>query len=159
LVAIALAVCVACGQILTIEFTDEPAVFHFEGSDVSVGVHLRPSADLGRSRFERHLEVLVGTETILSEQLAYRWARAVRMNLYLDAADPGTLIIQEREYTVSPTVFRVIAETRRFESLRNGVPEGMELRFVGAFDADSTSRWRFIPAAERGELPLPEPER
>jgi hypothetical protein len=29
----------------------------------------------------------------------------------------------------------------------------------GAFDADASSSWRFVPASERSELALPEPER
>ena len=141
----------------TIRFTDAPAVLQLPGEPSKVEVLLTPDPEYGQGRFGRTLRVVDGGRVMLQEALQQRWARAVRMNVYADESVAGRFIISECEW--SDTVYALDRKPFRFEGLRSGLPAGARLRFVGAFDEDARSRWRFIPSSERGELPLPAPER
>ncbi len=119
-----------------------------------VKVRLTPSTDYGHGRFDRIAVITHGGRRVSSQQMASRWARAVRMNLY--AAGHGTLIIRECEYGV--LTYRVDLPQGTV-AVVDSPSAGHPQEFLGAFDADETSKWRFISASERAELPLPEPER
>ena len=149
----ALAVATACiGPTRQIRIVDAPAKYCSGSRCVSVS--LTPDGEYGHGRFRRQLEVWADGRRLHAEEMAARWARAVRMNLY--AAD-GKIVLRECEYSVLTYV--VDLDKATVEVGEHGTPTGPGLRFLGSFDEDTGSRWRFLPASERGELPLPEPER
>ncbi len=141
--------------VLEVRDLSAPAVYCAEDGARCLKVSLAPDENHGHSRLHRRLVITHEGKRVFSEQLASRWARAVRMNLY--AAGRDRLIVRECEYSV--LTYEVDLALGRLDVLRDGVPPGVSLTFVGAFDADSSSKWRFIPASERAELRLPEPER
>ncbi len=141
--------------VLEVRDLSAPAVYCVDDGARCLEVSLAPDEQHGHSRLSRQLVITQDGKRAFSEQLASRWARAVRMNLYLAGQD--RLIVRECEYSV--VTYEIDLASGQLNVLRHGVPPDVNLTFVGAFDADSSSKWRFISVSERPELRLPEPER
>jgi len=153
-VAIALSSATCMPPVRTVDDVADPAVLCDAEGDRCLSVQLTPDPQYGHGRFGRTVSVMDGEQRLLSLELAPRWARAIRMNIY--ERTPGSFLIRECEYSV--LTYEADLLEPRFDPVETSGPP-THLAFVGAFDEDAAGRWRFIPVGERGELPLPEPER
>ena len=148
------------GQWYEIEDVEAPAVLCMSGHEYCVGVQLKPQRYYEypdyedekefRGQFDLFAQLRSGGRMFKRFPLPPRWAGAVRMNLYLGG--PDTVVI--RECAGGAVTYVANLEQGVFRLVDTPESTG-QLRFLGAFDADSKSRWRFIPAAERAELRLP----
>ena len=106
--------------------------------------------------YERRLDLVAEGRTVLSRELVPHHQDWLRMNVY-EAEPQGTLMIREGQYGES--LWEIDLGQGTVTLLTTGAPTETTLHFLGAFDVDSRNEWRFIPARERGELPLPDWER
>ena len=134
---------------LEVRHVDAPAAYCRADRPHCLVVRLIPDDEFGHTRFSREILMVAGGRSVRSGiPPAHAWAYEVRINLY--RSDSGTLILDQARRGVEVDL------PRGTVSWLQDLPARRE--FLGAFDADPDSRWRFIPASERTELPLPVPD-
>lgn len=101
------------------------------------------------AEYDRYLVLIVGGVSVTRTQISTDTGGKSRANVFFRKAD-STLVLQDwmSSYEIN-VAQRNISEV----SYKCGEPEGSV--FVGAFDVDETKEWRFIPAAERKQMPIP----
>jgi hypothetical protein len=101
------------------------------------------------AEYDRYLVLIVDGVPVTRTQISTDTGGRSRANVFFRKAD-STLVLQDRmgRYEINGAR-RYISEV----SSECTQPEGSV--FVGAFDVDETKGWRFIPVAERKQMPLP----
>ncbi|HEY0082705.1 MAG TPA: hypothetical protein VGB61_07940 [Pyrinomonadaceae bacterium] len=101
------------------------------------------------AEYDRYLVLIVGGVPVTRTQISTDTGGKSRANVFFRKAD-STLVLQDwmgrYEINVAQRNISEVSSTCR-------EPEGNV--FVGAFDVDETKEWRFIPAAERKQMPVP----
>jgi hypothetical protein len=135
--------------LLEVRHVEVPAAYCRADRPHCLVVRLIPDDEFGHMRFSREIFMVAGGRSVRSGlPPAHPWAYEVRINLY--RSDSGTLILDQARARVEVDLpLGTVSELR-------ATPAACD--FLGAFDADADSRWRFIPANERAELPLPVPD-
>jgi hypothetical protein len=136
LTAFAIAALAACGS------PPERASVRVHGSTATVTVERMPSHP-SLAEYERKAIVEIGAQSSTQMQLFPDSGGNSRTNLYQLNARQVLLLDGEASYTIDVTTGAVSKDDVRRKA---GA-------FIGSFDVDDSSRWRFIPAAERAELP------
>lgn len=100
------------------------------------------------AEYDRLLVLNVGGRPVNRVQISTDTGGLSRANVFFRRAD-SMLIVQDRmgRYEVDPA-WHIIREV----SSECVNPKGSV--FVGAFDVDESKGWRFIPAAERKQMPM-----
>lgn len=136
LVLLLFAVAAACAQ------APQRAEYSVPGSDVTVALERKPTHRVV-AEYERSASLLVGGQRVAQRALFSDTGGYSRTNLYQLGEARLLLRDADASYVVDPAS-KTIAKD---ESRRKGGT------FLGSFDIDSSKQWRFVPAAERPEMP------
>jgi hypothetical protein len=100
------------------------------------------------AEYDRYLVLIVGGIAVTRTQISTDTGGRSRANVFFRKAD-SVLVLQDWMGRHVINVARSSISEVGFECAE---PEGSV--FVGAFDVDETKGWRFIPAAERKQMPM-----
>jgi hypothetical protein len=126
----------ACGS------PEERASVRVPGSTATITVERVPSHAF-LAEYERKAVVQIGARPTSQMQLFADSGGNSRTNLYRLDAGRVLLLDADASYTIDVT-----SGTASKDEVRRKTGT-----FIGSFDVDGSETWRFIPAAERAELP------
>jgi hypothetical protein len=101
------------------------------------------------AEYKRELLLLRGSEAVAREELFFDSGGYSRVNLYrLSPSQYRLTTIGNHFYDVDLTAEQILAVPGA------DAPVSAAGSFVGAFDWSPRRNWRFVPAAEREEIPI-----